>query len=325
MVNVGSLFGGLLLLSVGVGLGITAMTAARRQGLDGRLKDLYRTYRGDSSSEQVAEGSGPLLVRSLFSGLFEQLVGSLENVNVFGSKYEGKLRALLHRAGVRSPDAPRRLLAVKVLSLAVGVIAGLSAAAAMDLDGLWMGASVVGGAFAGSMFPEKIVERRAKRRSTLIAQRLPDALDLLILFANAGYGMEQAIQRLSRDMRRSSPELAEEFAVTSDELLLLTDRLQALENLAARTGLPAMRTLVSTLSQAQRYGTPLSQALRVLANEQRNARINELEERAARMPVLVTAPMILLILPAVFIVSAAPAFLQAGQVLPSAFPSRPAK
>jgi tight adherence protein C len=165
------------------------------------------------------------------------------------------------------------------------------------------------GALGGALLPEMVLRQRAGRRLRRIARRLPDALDLLIIFANAGYAMDQAIQRLTVELRRGAADLCDELAVTSNELRGLSDRQQALQNFADRTGLEQVQSLVSTLAQAHKYGTPLSQALRVLAAEERNRRIAELEERAGRMAVLITLPVVGLILPGTLLMLMAPALL----------------
>ncbi len=305
---------GLFLLAAAVALGVLAMLSMPRNVLRRRLRSLQRGYDGadGAEAEEVLDANS---LGTLVFGMLERFAGRLASLTLVSEEQKRDLQQELLHAGIRRPDALRLLIAMKVLAmLALALVASVAA----PMSGLLpQGAlAVVGaglaGALAGGLLPEYILKRRAKRRKQAILQRLPDALDLLIIFANAGYGLDAAIQRLSRDLARSAPDLADEFAVASNELRLMADRDQALENLARRTGLEPLRSLVSTLIQTQRYGTPLSQALRVLAVEQRNRSIMDLEERAAKLPVLITMPLILLILPALLIIVATPGFIQAS-------------
>jgi tight adherence protein C len=151
-----------------------------------------------------------------------------------------------------------------------------------------------------------------RRRKTLDAD-LPNAIDLLIICGEAGLSIEAGVDRIVREMGRSCPELTGEFAIVSAEMRILSDRTQAFVNLTNRIQTDGARSLSSTLSQASRYGTPLGKALRVLSKEMRAVQQMRMEERAARLPVLITMPMICFILPCVFIVVGGPAFLEVAR------------
>jgi tight adherence protein C len=140
---------------------------------------------------------------------------------------------------------------------------------------------------------------------------MPDALDLLVICAEAGLSLEQAIEQIGIDLRPSNRDVAEEFAATASEMRVMADRREALENLAERTGLASLRSMIATLNQSIKFGTPLADALRVLAAEMRQTRMVRFEERAARLPVLLTIPMMVFILPTLFMVTAGPTVLQA--------------
>ncbi len=163
----------------------------------------------------------------------------------------------------------------------------------------------------GAAIPDLIVRHAVSRRQLALRRALPDGLDLLVICAEAGQALDGALVRVSTELVRNSPELADELAVTAAELGFLPERRIALDNLVARTGLPAIRVLAGTLIQTERYGTPLARALRVLAAEMRDERMMRAEEKAARLPAIMTLPLVLFILPTLFIVLLGPAALRA--------------
>ncbi|MGB3795532.1 MAG: type II secretion system F family protein [Alteraurantiacibacter sp.] len=155
--------------------------------------------------------------------------------------------------------------------------------------------------------PEIYLSNITSKRTLAIQKGLPDALDLLVICAEAGLTVDAAFNRVARELGRAYPELGDEFALTAIELSFLTERRQAFENLAYRVNLEAVRGVVTTLVQTERYGTPLASALRVLSAEFRNERMMRAEEKAARLPAIMTVPLILFILPVLFIVILGPA------------------
>ena len=155
--------------------------------------------------------------------------------------------------------------------------------------------------------PDLWLKNKVNKRSAAIRKGLPDALDLLVICAEAGLTVDAAFNRVSRELGKAYPELGDEFALTSIELGFLTDRRSAFENLANRIDLEAVRGVVTTMIQTEKYGTPLASALRVLAAEFRNERMMRAEEKAARLPAIMTIPLILFILPVLFVVILGPA------------------
>jgi len=145
------------------------------------------------------------------------------------------------------------------------------------------------------------------KRTDAIRKGLPDAIDLLVICAEAGLTVDAAFGRVSRELGTAYPELADEFSLTSIELSFLTERRQAFENLAFRVALEHVKGVVTTMIQTEKYGTPLASALRVLSAEFRNDRMMRAEEKAARLPAIMTVPLILFILPTLFIVILGPA------------------
>ena len=155
--------------------------------------------------------------------------------------------------------------------------------------------------------PDLYLKNKITKRSDAIRKGLPDALDLLVICAEAGLTVDAAFNRVARELGRGYPELGEEFSLTSIELGFLTDRRQAFENLAMRVDLDAIKGVVTTMIQTEKYGTPLASALRVLSAEFRNERMMRAEEKAARLPAIMTVPLILFILPTLFVVILGPA------------------
>ena len=155
--------------------------------------------------------------------------------------------------------------------------------------------------------PDLALKNQVDKRTAAIRKGLPDALDLMVICAEAGLTVDAAFARVSRELRRAYPELGDEFQLTSVELGFLTDRRQALENLAMRVNLDSLRGVVTTMIQTEKYGTPLASALRVLSAEFRHERMMRAEEKAARLPAIMTVPLILFILPVLFVVILGPA------------------
>lgn len=155
--------------------------------------------------------------------------------------------------------------------------------------------------------PDIYLKNKITKRSDAIRKGLPDALDLLVICAEAGLTVDAAFGRVAKELGKGYPELGDEFMLTSIELGFLTERRQAFENLATRVDLDAVRGVVTTMIQTEKYGTPLASALRVLSAEFRNERMMRAEEKAARLPAIMTVPLICFILPVLFIVILGPA------------------
>jgi tight adherence protein C len=173
-----------------------------------------------------------------------------------------------------------------------------------------LGALGLLGAVLGWLTPQFVVGRLALKRRRAVSSGLADAIELLVISLEAGLSLEEAINRIVGELRRSQPAMAEELAVTSADLQILPNRDEALRRLAERVNLPRVHSVVITLSQTLKYGTPLAQALRVVATELRDDDLLKIEEQANRMPVLLTIPMIVFILPSIFLVIGGPAFLK---------------
>jgi tight adherence protein C len=219
---------------------------------------------------------------------------------------------LLAQAGWRSADATTVFLAVRVAGPLLLALIAYAAAPLLRPDaGNFARLTIAGlGAVAGVYLPMILLKNAIKRRQIKLLKGLPDVLDLFVICAEAGLSLDAAVSRVGREIGASAPDLADELGLTAVELGFLPDRREALTNLARRTGMPQVRGLVNTLVQTEKYGTPLAQSLRVLAAEFRDTRMMKAEEKAARLPATLTVPMILFVLPPLFIILIGPAIIQ---------------
>ena len=222
----------------------------------------------------------------------------------------------LAQAGIR-----RKELAVAIIfSRLVGpiVLGGGMALWIYGLDGLadWTTmkrfAVFAGATILGYKAADLYLDNLIQKRTDAIRKGLPDALDLLVICAEAGLTVDAAFNRVAKELGRGFPELGDEFALTAIELGFLTERRMAFENLAYRVNLDSVKGVVTTMIQTEKYGTPLASALRVLSAEFRNERMMRAEEKAARLPAIMTVPLILFILPTLFIVILGPAACSIG-------------
>lgn len=226
-----------------------------------------------------------------------------------------QLEQTLASSGFQASNALGLFVGAKVL-----LAAGLPLAAVLLLPGLGLSHAlnlVLTGAAAvlGLLMPDYVIGKIRSRHLARVEAGLPDALDMLVICSEAGLGLEPALSRVGTEIRHAHPALAEELARTSNELQMISDSRVALANMGGRTGLECLRRLGGTLIQTMQYGTPLSSALRVLSTELRQEMLTRFEERAARLPVLLTLPMILFILPCVFLVVGGPAAIQVMKTL----------
>ncbi len=161
--------------------------------------------------------------------------------------------------------------------------------------------------YVGYFLPDLFVSNLVQKRQNKIKLAFPDALDMLLICVQSGMSIEAAFGRVSKEVVRNSVELAEELSLTTAELSFLQERRQAFDNLGKRTGLPGVKAVATALIQAERYGTPISQALRVMAKENRDVRMAEAEKKAAALPPKLTVPMIIFFIPVLFVVILGPA------------------
>lgn len=224
------------------------------------------------------------------------------------------LQKKLIQAGYRSKDAiivfAFAKLVMPFVGLAIGIFtSGIDWAHPFYTDQAVGWIILLGCGYLGARMPEIIVTNSKQKRNAAIRKGLPDALDLMMICAEAGLSLTAALDRVARELGRVAPQLAEEFALTSVELGFLPDRATALKNLGERVDIKEVRGFVNVIAQTEKYGTPIAQALRVLSQEFRTERMLRAEQKAARLPALMTVPMIVFILPTMFIIVMAPAVI----------------
>ena len=235
----------------------------------------------------------------------------LEGMKVLQQSQISDVEQKLAYAGYRNKELAVIVITLRmILPLVFGGLA-FTLIYLVDYFPEWGGIKRVGAlsaaVFAGYKGPEIFLSNKASKRTKEIQKGLPDALDLLVICAEAGLTVDASFNRVAKELGRAYPELGDEFALTAIELSFLNDRKTAFDNLAYRVDLDAVRGVVTTMVQTERYGTPLASALRVLSAEFRNERMMRAEEKAARLPAIMTVPLILFILPVLFIVILGPA------------------
>ena len=275
-------------------------TAARVRAIARqRLEQQERTSRSSRRPRraQLPPGLVPLLLRRL-----QRLQASQVE------RIRGKLLA----AGFRSREALGIYLGLKLVSPIGFALLGLALVYGGVLQIIPSGYRpilLIGAVLLGFAAPDLYLSNVATKRRHALQKSLPDGLDLLVICAEAGLSLDAALNRVADEMAQSAPELSEELALTSVELNFLPERRMALANLAKRIDIPAVRGVVNTLIQTEKYGTPLAHSLRVLSAEFREQRMLRAEEKAARLPATLTVPMIIFILPTLFVVLVGPAIL----------------
>jgi tight adherence protein C len=242
-------------------------------------------------------------------GLVTQFVETFNLRHVFEA--EGS-REMLRQAGMRSERHLITFLAMRLITpivVAIIVFVYSSTVFADRVPPQMRIVATVVGLVVGFYLPNIIVKNLKTRRQDSIRRAWSDALDLLLICVESGMAVEPAMQRVAREIGSGSVALAEELTLTVAELSYLQDRRKAFENLGKRTGLPTVKSVVTSLIQSERYGTPLGTALRVLAQENRDSRMSEAERKAAALPPKLTVPMILFFLPVIFVVILGPSVI----------------
>jgi tight adherence protein C len=252
----------------------------------------------------------PVSLRAEPRKLFQEIV---DRFNLAKQAEGGEIVNKLRMAGYRGHAPVTTFLAVRLIS-PLAIFAAcllyllLIVRPAAPLLLVVAIAATVGslGYFAPAIF----IKNRITKRQKSIQRSWPEALDLLLITVEAGMGIESAFRKVGEEIGMQSPEIAEEIMLTTAELSYLQDRRQAYENLGKRTGVEGVRAVVTSLIQAEKYGTALGQALRVMAQENRDMRMSEAEKKAAALPPKLTVPMILFFLPVLFAVIMTPAAIQ---------------
>ena len=282
------------------------------------LFELLRLSDRDELQARVA-AIGRTLVEGAGSGSqrrsrwFHRLGAGIANSFLVGEAEQRRLTVKLAEAGIGGPGRLAVFMAcrfVMALSGAALVWLALGRVEFPDDVAVMRHLGAVFGLMIGWRVPDIIVTRLVKRRRIRLETGFPDALDLLVICAEAGLGLEQAIGQVARDMRKATPEVADEFAITEAEMRVIADRRVPLEHLAQRTGLESLQGMISILNQSVRFGTPLTESLRQLTTELRMVRMSRIEERAARLSVTLLLPIMVFIMPSLFLVVCGPIVLR---------------
>ncbi|MFM9845203.1 MAG: type II secretion system F family protein [Dongiaceae bacterium] len=301
------------LVAVGAALSAILTFAAIWFGAIERAPSSRRVKELAMRREQLKAGAMSTSRRRNRQGSTNFMRQFVMSMNLQRSQRAEMITRKLAQAGWRSNDALIRYLFFKAtLPIAFGGVAvvyfyGLNV---FDLAPLARLAVTAGGVMLGFVGPDIFVKNAISKRRLKILKGLPDALDLMVICAEAGVALDGILKKVSEEFSTSCSQLAEELQLTSLEIGFLPDRRSALQNLVNRTDMPSIRGLVNALIQSDKYGTPLAVSMRVLANEYREERMMRAEEKAARLPALMTVPMIIFILPPLFIVLIGPAILR---------------
>ena len=288
-----------------------AMPALNRDKVAGRMKAMA-IERDKMRTSRVSElaGGDRSKLRHSSKGLMSQIVEQLNLRQTFETE---DVKDKLKQAGLRGQAPVVAFVFFRMAAPIITLIAALVYLFLYNDHGLAVifriGIALVA-CYAGFYLPNVFIQNLISRRQTALQQAFPDALDLLLICVQSGMSTEAAFGKVAKELTQSSVELAEEMHLTTAELSYLTDRKMAFENLAKRTGVPTIKAVCTSLQQAERYGTPVSQALRVMAKENRELRMASAEKKAAALPPKLTVPMIVFFLPVLFIVIIGPAVIQ---------------
>jgi tight adherence protein C len=303
-----------LLLAVGAAGGAICLAifaaallahGAEDRDFSSRLKAVIRP--ADPAAAAPPRAVGALLLRPVL-----RLGEILRDSALVSGREIDEFQRMMSAAGLDPRRAVPVFIGVKAVLLVALPLAAFGLSAMREAEPMQATLMVAGGMVLAVVAPNRVAGMLRQPFQNRLRKGLPDALDLLVVAAEAGLGLETAVDRVAREMAGSNRAIANELNILVQELRMLPDRRMALDRLAERTDLDGFKRLSSTLSQTLRYGTPLAQALRTLASEMRTERMLRLEEKAIRLPAMLIGPLILFILPALFIALIGPSILEIG-------------
>lgn len=307
----------LFLLLAGIALGVWVYRAENKKN------PLVSRLSMDTTDHTVVSGGQEVSILKnqgrVFQGRYANFLNKLAGMGdalIRNEAEQLKHETLLVRAGYRYQQAPGLFVAVKtiggVLFLLVAELGWLDSSTRLSMSGIAIGLMAW---FVGGMIPELYVKAIANMRAEKLERSVPDALDLMVICAEAGLPLGRILKVVAREMELSAPIMADELRYTEAELQLVADRSYVLLNLAKRTCVPAIESMVASLIQAERYGTPLAQALRTIADESRTTLLLTLEERAGKLPAQLSLPLMTMILPPIVALMATPALVRVIRML----------
>ncbi|MFQ5562686.1 MAG: type II secretion system F family protein [Parvularculaceae bacterium] len=288
-----------------------------RNKLKERMKNVgdYRERLRQQQREQLAKKSSARLRSSSPRGAIKEVVDNLKLLEVFDAE---SARKKLMMAGYRGQGPIFTFMTARLgLPFVVAAMMGVYVYVfdGFELDSLGRLLATLACFFAGFYLPNIYINNAVQKRQEKIRLAWPDALDLLLICVESGMSIEAALQKVGQEVGSNCVELAEELGLTTAELSYLQERKQAYLNLAERTGLDGVKGVVTALIQSEKYGTPLGQSLRVMADENRQMRMQEAEKKAAALPPKLTVPMIGFFLPVLFAVILGPAIMQVMEIM----------
>jgi tight adherence protein C len=303
------IIGGILLaFAVIAGLGVFMVAELTRSSRLNRRLDLVTT--GGESVQSMAKLDGHMVLRGI-SALGMLIARS----GVLSRKTLAEMSATLESAGFRGGRGLGLFIGAKILLALLLPVIVYFLLRGHGTSTFWVSVKICGGVLVGLLLPDKIASSIRNRHLKQVAAGVPDALDMLVICSDAGLALEAGLARVSQELGPLNAALSMELTQTSRELQIGADMRHAMESLGQRTGLEPLKRLATTLSQSLQYGTPLTAALRSLSAELRQEALIKFEERAGKLPTLMTIPMILFILPCVFLIVAGPAIINVMAML----------
>ena len=267
-----------------------------------------------SQRERLRKQSRAALEKKGLRRRNDSLVGNISSkLNLAKALEDPNVVKLMNQAGMRGPGPISGFYFARMALQFLGALVTFIYIFFINDHGLstvMQYGSLAFGAAAGFYAPNIYISSLAQKRQKSLMRAFPDSLDMLLICVEAGMSIEMAFNKVSQEIGSASPELAEEFGITLAELSFLPDRRQAYENLAIRTGHEGVKAVCMALALAERYGTPLGDALRLMARENREMRMSEAEKKAAALPAQLTVPMILFFLPVLFLIVLGPAYIK---------------
>ena len=293
-----------------------AMPMLQRDRISQRMKvmaverDKMRATRLSEMANKDRAAGGATRLRQTPKGYMQQVVDKLDLKKQFDSE---ELRARLKMAGLSGQAPVVTYMFCRVAVPPIAFLLGLGyffLISQMTHPPAIKALMALGCGFLGYYVPNVFVQNLISKRQLAVKQAFPDSLDMLLICVQSGMSVEAAFGKVAKEITSQSIEMGEELSLTTAELSYLQERRMAFENLGKRTGLPGVKAVVTALIQAERYGTPVSQALRVMAKENREIRMSEAEKKAAALPPKLTVPMIVFFLPVLFLVILGPAAIR---------------
>jgi tight adherence protein C len=294
-----------LVLILLLGGGFVLLIQIRRES---RVAERVRRIHGEavvSQSERDSEAIRTASLRALTS-----IGQAILSRGLFSASTLADLEQNLASSGLRGPNGVAIFIGAKILLLIILPLVTLLLMGSVSLPPFFRILLPVGAGVLGLVGPDFLIGKRRKRYLKRLERGLPDALDLMVICAQAGVSLGPAIIKVGSELQNVHPETAYEFSVCAQELQMIADSRVALTNLGKRTGLDGLKRLGAALVQTIQYGTALSDALRILSAEMRQEALTRFEEKAARLPVMLTLPTVGFILPCVFMIGGGPAMIQ---------------